>query len=291
MINLTFEMKNYTNQEISDYYDQTEVHYRSAWDLEKSLALHYGFWRKDTRNFRDSLRHMNEEMAKGGKIGPDDHVLDAGCGVGGSAVFLAKQVGCKVTGITLSQMQVDSAIKNAKEHQLSHLLDFAAKDYTDTGYHDESFDVIWALESVGHAPNKEDFVKEISRLLKPGGRIIIGEYYKKASPFTEKEKTIFQKWLNAWAIADLPSLPEFRGYLEKHGFHNIDTPDITSNIKKSSWRMFYGSWYLTPLSFLYRIYNPKVRYFADNHHKGPYYQYHALKKGLWKYHFVMAEKK
>lgn len=284
-------MKSYTNQEISDYYDQTEVHYKSAWDLEKSLALHYGFWRKDTRNFRESLLHMNEEMAKRGRISKTDKVLDAGCGVGGSAVYLAKNIGCQVTGITLSQMQVDSGFKNAATNGLTDLLDFALKDYTDTNYPDQSFDVIWALESVGHAKDKEAFVKEASRLLKPGGRIIIGEYYKKAAPFTTKEEKIFQRWLNAWAIADLPTLPEFRGYLEKHGFQDIDTPNITPNIKKSSWRMFYGSWYLTPLSALYRIYNPNVRYFADNHYKGPYYQYLALKRGLWQYHFVVAEKK
>lgn len=283
-------MKNFSNKDISDYYEQTEVHYRSAWDLNKSLALHYGYWRKDTRNFRDSLRHMNEEMALRAEIKKEDQVLDAGCGVGGSAIFLAQHIGCRVTGITITPSQVESARQNAKIHQVDHLVDFALQDFSHTDFPDQSFDVIWALESSCHAPNKADFAKEVSRLLKPGGRLIIGDYYKKESPFSPKEEKIFRNWLHAWAIDDIPTLSDFTSYLKQNGLVDVQAPDITPFIKKSSWRMFYGSWYLTPLSALYRLYNPKVRYFADNHHKGPYHQYLALKRGLWRYHFVQARK-
>jgi tocopherol O-methyltransferase len=77
----------FTNQDIADYYDQTEIHYRRAWDLEASLAMHYGYWKEDTSSFRESLQHMNEALAHMADIKRDDKVLDAGCGVGGSSIF------------------------------------------------------------------------------------------------------------------------------------------------------------------------------------------------------------
>ena len=286
MANSTF-----TNQDISDYYDQTEIHYRRAWDLEASLAMHYGFWRPDTQSFRESLQQMNKELAQMAGITLDDQVLDAGCGVGGSAIFLAKTIGCQVKGITLSKKQRDSANLNALNAGVESLATFEMQDFTNTPFEDESFDVIWGLESVVHAQDKIAFLKETQRLLKPGGRLVMGEYYKKEEPLSKREDRLLKKWLHAWAVPDIERLSSFKKMIIEAGFTNAQFKDITPNIRKASWRMFYGSLFLTVLSGLYRMYNPKVSRFADNHYKALYYQYPALRKGLWKYHLVLAYKK
>lgn len=280
----------YSNQEISDYYDQTEIHYKRAWDLGESLAMHYGYWEEDTKNFRESLRGMNTALSSFGEITANHKVLDAGCGVGGSSVFLAKEIGCRVDGITLSQKQVESATKNAAEKGVSELTAFSLNDFTATDFPDNSFDIIWTLEAVVHANDKSDFLKEAYRLLKPGGRVVMGEYFKTEKQLNSKEKKTLQKWLNAWAIEDICSVAEFTSKAQDAGFAEVKFKNVTPNIRKSAWRMFYGSFFMTTLSALYRLYNPKVSRFADNHYKALYYQYPALRKGLWSYEFVRLVK-
>src|SRR3989338_7530437 len=98
-------------KQIIKYYEDTEVDYRWVWDLRRSLALHYGYWDEKVSNYRQALARENEILAEKAGINKEDFILDAGCGVGGSSIFLAKKYGCKVVGITLSQKQKEVADK------------------------------------------------------------------------------------------------------------------------------------------------------------------------------------
>lgn len=75
-------------------------------------------------------------------------MLDAGCGVGGSSIFLASTLGCRVTGITLSEREVEQATDNAKQKGVAALVDFKAMNYCATNFPDTSFDVVWGCESI-----------------------------------------------------------------------------------------------------------------------------------------------
>ena len=282
--------KTYSNEEIVNYYDRTEVHYRRAWDLQHSLAMHYGYWNADTKNFRESLRQLNVELAAYAGIRAGEQVLDAGCGVGGSSIFLAKELNCSTTGITLSEKQVESARRNALENGVENQAKFLVADFTNLPFKSNSFDVVWAIESVVHTPQKAAFFKEAFRVLKNGGRLVLGQYLKTERAISQKEQQMLWNWLNAWAIHDLNTEKEYLQFAEQAGFANFECKDITTHIRKSSWRMYYGSFFLKALSAAYRLYNPRVSYFADNHHHGLYYQYPALKRKLWSYQFLRATK-
>ena len=282
--------KSYSNKEIVDYYDRTEVHYRRAWDLQHSLAMHYGYWNADTKNFRESLHQLNVELAAYAGIQQGDRVLDAGCGVGGSSIFLAKEFNCSATGITLSKKQVESADRNAAENEVADLAKFQVADFTKLPFESNTFDAVWAVESVVHTPQKVDFFKEAFRVLKKGGRLVIGEYLKTEKTISKKEQQMLWNWLNAWAIHGLNTESEYQQFSNQAGFASLECQDITAHIRKSSWRMYYGSFFLKALSAGYRLYNPGVSYFADNHHHGLYYQYPALRRKLWTYQFLRATK-
>jgi cyclopropane fatty-acyl-phospholipid synthase-like methyltransferase len=280
----------FTQEQIAEYYDRTQIHYQRAWDLNNSLAMHYGYTDEEVRSFRPSLANMNRQMADYAQIKQGERVLDAGCGVGGSAIFLAKSLGCEVSGISLSEAQIEQAQENAATHQLSHLLDFSCQNFTQTTFPDASFDVVWGLESVVHQEDKTVFLQEAKRLLKPGGIIILGEYIKAPRVLKKEEELLLNKWLEAWAVAPIVRLTDFEESVKELDFTAMRSENITKNIRKSSWRMFYGSFFLAVLSRLYRWYNPKVSFFADNHYKGLYYQYPALRKQLWDYYFICITK-
>ena len=278
----------FDQKEIAAYYDQTEVHYQRFWDLDKSKALHYGIWAPKTKSFKESLLNTNKELARIAKIQQSDSVLDAGCGVGGSAIFLAKEIGCKVKGISLSAKQIKKAIQNAKANNLNHLISFEEKDYCKTAYSDNGFDVIWALESVGSANDKIAFLKEANRLLKSEGRIVVADYFK-TSNYAIDDEPEMKTWLNGWAISNIETVNNFKENLETEGFSGIKVADFTKEITKSSRRMYLASilgFFGTKAYNLFYNASP----FSKIHYKSGMAQYKTLRKGLWEYKIISAKK-
>ena len=275
--------KTYSDKEIVDYYDQTEVHYKAAWKLDEAKAMHYGFWVVGVKTFAEALLRMNDEMMQLAEIKNGMKILDAGCGVGGSVIHMTKKKEVEATGITLSKSQVASAIKNAEEEKQIGRAHFLEMNACQTDFPDNTFDVVWGLESFIHIEDKQSLFEEVHRILKPGGCLVVGDYFMKEDGTTEREYGRLMKWLNRWAIGDIISASSYTHKAESVGLKNEVDRNITGNIRKSSWRMFYGSIYLSVISFFYRLYNPKVRSYADNHWKAMWHQYIALRKGLWTY--------
>ena len=76
-------------QKIIQYYETCEGNYRNWWDLDRSLAMHAGFWDAKTKTLHEALINENKILASIAHIKAGDYVLDAGCGVGGSSIYLA----------------------------------------------------------------------------------------------------------------------------------------------------------------------------------------------------------
>ena len=201
---------NQLKEEIINYYDSCEKNYQHWWDLDRSLAMHAGFWDESTQTLTDALANENKVLADLADIQPGEKVLDAGCGYGGSAFFLAEHRGAKVVGITLCEQQVRKAESIAKMKNYTHTPEFYLMDYTQTTFADQSFDVVWAIESVCHAANKKDFIKEAWRLLKPNGRMIIADGFHVKNEYTESEKILLAKAVNGWAVASMASRPNLK---------------------------------------------------------------------------------
>src|SRR6187402_21871 len=135
------------HQKIIQYYKDTENAYKDSWDLNNSLAIHYGYWDEKVKSFPQSLLRMNEVMMEVVNIKPSDKVLDAGCGIGGSSIFLAEKIGCHVTGISLSEKQVNKAKELALKKNVETKADFKVMNYCATSFLGESFDIVWGCES------------------------------------------------------------------------------------------------------------------------------------------------
>jgi tocopherol O-methyltransferase len=279
----------FSNKDISDYYDQTEVHYRQLWKLNEHKAIHYGIWEKNTKTFGEALQNTNKIIVERTGLHKQHHVLDAGCGVGGTAIFLAGKTGCSVHGITLSEKQVQSAQANAKAKGLEGKVQFSAQDYTQTNFVDQSFDIITAVESVSSAPDKNAFIKEAYRLLKPGGQLILFDYFKPSNHIPPEGEKLLQQWLSKWAIEGITSYSNFTEHLGKAGFSDIQTEDISEKIYPSAKRMYKAYQFGRFSSGTYNLLFKASR-FAREHYKCGKYQYKALKGGHWKYFIFEAKK-
>jgi len=275
--------------DIAEYYDTTQNHYTRWWNLGKTFSLHYGIWDETVKNFSGSLINTNRIMMETAGISSADKVLDAGCGVGGAAFYINRMRDAQVTGISLSDRQIKYANEIVEKNNLADKVSFGIMDFTRTDFKDESFDVVWACESVCQTADKGAFIKECYRILKKGGRLVLADFFLTDDNQTDRHSWI-RKWCDTWAVTALVSCDAFTAGLKDQGFNNIKTADYTDNIKKSARRMFNAAIIGAVPSEIYNLFHPKVSRFARTHYKCGYYQFKALKKNLWKYRVVLAVK-
>jgi tocopherol O-methyltransferase len=277
------------HEKIIQYYKDTENAYKDCWDLNNSLAIHYGYWDEKVKTFPQSLTRMNEVMMETAAIKTNDAVLDAGCGVGGSSIFIAATVGAKVTGITLSERQVVQAKQNAKIRGVEPLVDFKVMDYCATDFPGASFDVVWGCESVCYAGDKEQFIKEAFRLLKPGGRLVVADGF--VARYENNDDPVIRQWLDGWQVNYLESPQRFTSFMEQTGFMNIQYRDISREASYSS-RRLYKLYFVARLLAGWR----KMRFgrplteMQKKNTRACKFQYKGLKKGLWEYGLITGTK-
>ena len=279
----------YSNKDIEQYYDLSQTHYKRVWNLKRSRSLHYGYWDSSTKNFHEALLNINKILAAKAGINKQHKVLDAGCGIGGSSLWLAKNIGCNVTGISLSAKQVQTANDLSQIENLQTLAIFEQQDFTATHYQAESFDVIWAIESVCHSSDKSKFINEAYRLLKKGGKLILADFFKQEN-LAEKDAALIKHWANGWAIDDFATIQNFTEQLKNAGFHNTNIEDATTKIIPSAKRLYRAYFPGVVGGFLYKLFNPKPTIYGKKNIDTAYLQYKALKQNLWKYNIVLAEK-
>ena len=278
----------FTPTDIEKHYDRCQFHYNYFWNLGESRSMHYGYWDKSTRNFHEALMNINKVLAEKAMITADDHVLDAGCGIGGSAFWLTKNIGCRVTGITLSEKQKKQAEEFAYQQGIQHRVDFFRDDYTNTHFSNGSFDVVWAIESVCHAEDKKKFLKEAYRLLKPGGRLIIADFFNRQG-LKGKNKQLMDKMAYGWAVSSFATMEDFEQAAIETNFKKITIEDATAAVIRSAKRLYWISFLgiiATKLYALFKNASHLTRYNA----RTAYIQYQTLKKGLWKHQIFQAAK-
>jgi cyclopropane fatty-acyl-phospholipid synthase-like methyltransferase len=274
--------------EIIDYYDHCQVDYALVWQLDEVLCMHYGYWDDAIPHHRAALQNMNKQVAVAAGIQPGLKVLDAGCGVGGPSIYLASQ-GCTVEGITLSAKQVATCTENAKRLGVDQQVHFSQQNYLDTSFPDATFDVVWAIESVCYAWDKADFTREAFRVLKPGGRLVVADFFSTPVKPGSPDDLLMKKWTDAWAIKSYATIDEFQSALSTVGFQNVRDQNITQNVTPSIRRLY--------MSFFPGIVTTTVAEWIGARNRiqtkntwSTYYQYQAFKKHLWEYHIFSAQK-
>jgi cyclopropane fatty-acyl-phospholipid synthase-like methyltransferase len=274
-------------RQVIDYFDQTHDDYRRLWGVDRHLGLHCGYFDAGHCRHDEAVAHMNRVLAEAAAIRRTDRVLDAGCGIGGSALWLAAHVGCRVTGITLSARQVEQARQLARRHSVEPLVDFHVADYADTGLPAASFDVVWALESLCHGEDKRAVLCEAHRLLRPGGRLVVADCFLAREALTPAEQRLVAGWQRGWLIPNVAGVGRFQEWLKQAGFQDIRFRDSTRNIAPSSWRIYLLTLLFGPPACLLHVLGLRTPVQTRGILSG-YYQYHARRRGLGLYGIFTA---
>ncbi len=142
---------------------------------------HLGYWDtpESELGFEEATDRLTDVMTERLRIGAGSHLLDVGCGVGGPALRIARRTGAAVTGISVSQEQVAHANELARAASLPDRLVFQHLNAMELPYADASFDAVLAIESMVHMPDRAQVLREMRRVLRPGGRIVLTDFYRR----------------------------------------------------------------------------------------------------------------
>lgn len=164
--------------------DTKHIHsYYSPNDLYNRILAGLGEIGKDlSRVTLDDLQPVDEFHIRGdtatkeliGLSGftSDMHILDVGCGVGGSARRLAHQTGCRVTGVDLSDEYIDAARRLTVLLGMQERVLFHAASALALPFEDDRFDGVWSIQMGMNVEDKSTWLKELHRVVRPGGRVV-----------------------------------------------------------------------------------------------------------------------
>ena len=270
----------WNKKDIVDYYRTNELAY-SVWGRN----MHYGYWERGIKTQRQASLRFNEVMAKKARITANDRVLDAGCGVGGASIYLAKTFGCHMTGVTICSRQVEMAKRNAQKEGVSHLTEFYEMDYMKTSFPDRTFDLVWGLESICYAEPKDAFIREAFRVTNDNGRLIVADGFASRDEYHGRDAWQMQRWLDGWIVNSLDTPANFLKFAEQAGYRYYDYEDVTEKVMPTAVIMFVASLPFLPLHIIDRIKRIKS-YPAD----AMFNQFLAIRRKLWEYGIFFADK-
>jgi tocopherol O-methyltransferase len=243
-------------REVQKHYDRLSRFYRMLWGEH----IHHGYW-ENGESIKQAQLKLMERLAEKAQIARGADVLDIGCGLGGSAFWLADHYECRVTGITISPVQVRMATKKAKSKGLANRLKFLVADANTWQPQPESVDLVWIMESSEHFKNKRSFFARCAYALKPGGVLAVCAWLRGEQ--SENEQQLVATIAEAMFSASLDTLSQYVQWMRQAKLEVETAQDITQNVVPT-WKHCSRMAERLPLKWLVRFADAPTQRFVKS---------------------------
>jgi cyclopropane-fatty-acyl-phospholipid synthase len=159
-----------SKKNISEHYDLNNDFFASF--LDPTMTYSAAYFYKDGLSLEEAQLAKYERLCRQLHLKPSDHVLEIGSGWGGNAIYIAKNYGCKVTSLTISEEQAKLARERVTEAGLDDKVEILLKDYRDLEGTYDKIVSIEMLEAVGDA-FLDVYFRQVNNLLKKNGLLAI----------------------------------------------------------------------------------------------------------------------
>lgn len=221
-------------KKIAHFWDKISVGWKEIWGPH----IHHGYYdTSDPITPVAAQECLIERLCELVKPCSQDFILDVGCGMGGSALYIAEKYHSSVVGISLSQRQLtmarDSYFKT-NHHQTVPFVEFRMEDaHTLKSFTDNTFDIVWSLESCEQFYDKRLFIQQANRVLKPGGKLMLATWCSDQELY---QGTLAKNYLSLCKAFDLPYMPTMNWYAEVLNTQfSLHIKEDWSNKVKDSW--------------------------------------------------------
>jgi len=229
------------------HYDGMSPYYRDLWGSH----IHHGFWITGEESKEEAQKQLILELVKRvGGIKPQIRILDVGCGIGGTSIYLAQHFNVQVVGITISPVQVELATQYALTEQVSDRTAFTILDGEQISFEnlkkafsnktspppfsvDSAFDVVWISEALSHFVDKPSFFKGAFSVLKPQGRLVIADWFKKENLDSYHFKRFITPIEEGMLLPRLDSPSDYCKMMTLAGFSVVSSDNVSDHVKKT----------------------------------------------------------
>lgn len=272
---------------VSDYYDRNTAWFLRLGGRARSGSLHRAVWGPGVRSRRQALGYvddlvagvLDEHVAAAGTL---PHVVDLGCGVGGTAVRLACARELRVTGLTASAVQVQGARARAARHGVAARCRFLQRDLG--ALHDLGpAHMACAIESLSHVGDRARVLAALARCLRPGGCLVVCDDFE--TPAATRDPARRARWLGrfrrGWRLEGLTRVADLADLAARHGLALVEDRDLTPFLR------LHGEALLQPLHALGTL--PLRSSLLDGFAGGAAGQ-RCLKEGWVEYRFLVLRR-
>ncbi len=275
-----------TQEKVRRYYLAATSDYLRYYETEWHHHMHYGFQRNLPEG-GNPTENLVRYLADVCVLKAGDRVLDAGCGVGGTAIWLTKEKGCACVGLNLMEFQLRLARGFASKKKAR--VSFAAGDFMHPPFAADSFDAVVAIESFDHAPDKPAWVRCMAGLLRPGGKLLIVDGFKAEAPFLREQRSAYEKFLAGWAVPHLCTVADLKSWGIDADLETLHDEDITPDVLPHASAIRRFAFFFVPLRFVLLRLGLSPREKLGNA-LATWHQYRTLKQGLWSYRVMVFKK-
>ncbi len=213
-------MQTTTTEAVRDHYDSMARVYRIFWGEH----LHHGLFVNGDERPRRAQEKMLEFCVGKLALAPDAAVLDVGCGYGGTSIYLARNYGARVTGITLSPKQAHFASMSARRDGVQDRVEFVVADAERYAFQESHYDVIWTMESSEHFRNRRGYFRKAANALRPQGKLLVAAW---TSARSDSKLALLAEAANCQPFA---TPTEYAQEIEAAGLQMMAVEDLTCNV-------------------------------------------------------------
>ncbi|MYU25227.1 class I SAM-dependent methyltransferase [Streptomyces sp. SID8352] len=196
--------------------------------------IHVGYWDSadDDRSLNQATDRLTDLVAERLATAPGQRLLDVGCGTGRPALRIARATGARVSGISVSDEDIDLARTRADAAALAGRVDFRYADACALPFDAASFDGAWAIECLMHISDRTAALTEIARTLRPGSPLVVTDVLLRAPVTGDAAETVRQT-CRAFRSPGFPGPVELRTALDRAGLETVEFNDIGEHVRRT----------------------------------------------------------
>jgi sarcosine/dimethylglycine N-methyltransferase len=213
-------------QTARSYYnsDDADNFYFHVWGGED---IHIGLYERENEAIaRASERTVETLASELEHLSVRSRVIDAGAGYGGAARWLARNVGCRVACVNLSEAQNERNRELTHAAGLDELIEVHDASFESIPFEGERFDVAWSQDSLLHSGERSKVLSEIDRVLVPGGELIFTD----PMQADDCPPGVLQPVLDRIHLETLGSIAFYRAQAERLGWQEVKITDLTPQL-------------------------------------------------------------
>lgn len=219
---------------VQQYYDRNTRRFLALGHGGEEMAIHRAVWGPGVTNRHEAMEYCNSLILADLREIAAERVVDLGCGVGGSILYLAEREACAYLGVTLSPVQADLARRLFEDRRLEgaevSVADFSSPEFWDP--YSSAIDLAFSIEATVHVSDLEGVLTGAGRAIRAGGRLLIVDDMLEETPtLGPREQRWLREFKEGWRAPGLRTVSQLEERCAAAGFRLTRNEDLTRYVE------------------------------------------------------------